>query len=354
MDSDCGDDEVDQEEVLANIKIDAENETNKFLFGEMLEIVAITVLAGHHWATNRNFDDFFDAALYASDREYAKQQLEHFYDKKNLNETIQEMINRQAHTISLRRKKDGIGDHPDDYCKDRWEAKRFVAFLFFEEILKGCIEKCKCPIVGDDNILSGEIIELLKSLSIEEYCRIKGYLFYLSDQHSNSENYIHGNDAKHYFKAMDLLDKAFLNCKGEKNKTCCSSMSELILDDHSKIKKAKQNPSDRLGYIDSDSVKSFVEKYYSLIEKIFSGKKAAHDPISVLHDLYNKDNSKIINMVEFMLKCMIASHVEDDAHWKIRVNSGKHDITESTTNKRCPKEAKKQDPLGYPLLNQLA
>jgi hypothetical protein len=321
-----------QERVLAKL---LDNE-----FKKVIEAAAITVLAGYYWARDRNFDPLFDQEAYDDDRRHAEKKLREMYeDKKTLQQIINEMINRQANVIWRRRRKQGDDEGYSyyRYQQDRWEAKRYVAYLFFEEIRKNCFEKGICPDFGV-NLIGKEVINLLKSLTVEEYCKIKGYLSFL-------ERTAHGFDKDDYLKAMDDLDNTFLNCNCLTMKRICGSFGELLgelLDDEEKIKKAKYSPQDRLGYIDQKAIEDFVNGYYSFIKKAVSIDENHKDAEPLLTELYHKANSKIINMMEFLLKCMIASYVNLEIHSLIRL---KFDKTEIKKVKKVPHKNEQIDPL---------
>ena len=296
---------------------------------EIIEEATLTVLAGYYWARNRNFDPVFNQAAYDDDRRRAEKRLRDIYGaevEKPLQQLIQEMIKKQAEVIWWRRVTDGKdpGFNPDLYAQDGWEAKRYVAYLFFEGIRKSCFEEGICPDFAI-NAIGKEIIDLIKSLTIEEYCRIKGYLFFLRERDKYGEG-AYGFDEGNYLSAMNDLDKTFLNCNHRTTKRMCDDFVKLM-DDEEKIKKAKYSPRDRIGHIDQEAIKEFVDRYYSFIRKVVSNDIDHQEAEKVLVDLYHKSNSKIINMMEFLLKCMIASYVDEKVHFKIRLDSGKMEIS---------------------------
>lgn len=291
-----------------------------YIFGESKQIdkVAVTVLSGHHWAKKRNFDSFFIQEIFDNDREHAKELLRYYSGKKTLQEVIDAIINFQAAIIYLRRIREQEPESSGDYENDKWAAKRYVAYLFFEDIRKNCIEDGVCPDFKI-NLISDEIIDLLKSLTVEDYCRIKGYLRFLD------RNKIHGYDFDDYMYGMGYLDSVFLNCKGKKMKKLHKEKYKLLLHNEEEIKKAKQNTCYRLGCKDTDkiNIEEFVNQYYTFIRKIISNEVEKKHAVEILKNLYNKSNSKIINMAEFLLKCLIASYVDEKDHVKIRADASK-------------------------------
>ncbi len=298
----------------------------KYIFGvqNLLDKVALTVLAGHRWAKNRNFDTFSNETVFVTDKEYVEKLLEQKYSGKTLKEIIDEMINVQAEVIYLRRIREGKQQLPDDYENDRMIAKRYVAFLFFEGLVKDCVEQGVCPDFGI-NLMGQEVIHLLKSLTIDDYCKIKGYLLFLERKEKYGKS-IHGLDKDDYLSAMNDLDRAFLNCNCQPMKRVHSRMLTLI-DSERVIKKAKFNTCSRLGHQEARTVEDFVAKYYSFVKEVKykDANRREKEALVLLSDLYNKANSKIINASEFILKCMIASYVSEENHTVIRLKEGKQD-----------------------------
>jgi hypothetical protein len=297
----------------------------KYIFGEnnLIDNVAITVLAGYSWAKNRNLDAFFNETMFVADREYAKNQLKQKYSGKTLKEIIDEMINMQAEVIWLRRVKEGRQKSPDDYENDRMRAKRYVAYLFFEDIRNNCFEKKICPDFRV-KLISDEIIHLLKSLTVEDYCRIKGYLRFVDRNNGHGEE-VHGYDYGDYLYGMSYLDNVFVNCKNQIN-IKFNNEYEKLLDNEDKISQAKHHSCYRLGCVDEETIEGFVNEYYTFIRKIFSDQIDERHAVRILRNLYNKSNSKIINMLELLLKCMIASYIDARVHDNIRVTAGKQSV----------------------------
>jgi len=292
-------------------------------FEEIIKSAAITIFAGYSWARYRNFDPVFNQRDFDADRRHAETVYAKIYKDKNTKEIIDEMINRQAEIIWWRRYLDGNDTGYSDYQsqQDRWEAKRYAAYLFFKELVEKCISKKICPEFNAAEIGS-EIFDLLKSLTIEEYCKIKGYLCFL-------ERREHGFDKEHYLSAMNDLDRAFLNCGNNAMKRMNSVIFDSIkTEDYDSITKAKCRPADRLGYIDREAAEEFVNKYYSFVETVISNDVNAGDAVDLLVDLYHGCHSKIINVLEFTLKCMIASYVDERLHSSIRGESCKQELTE--------------------------
>ena len=255
-----------------------------FKTNDLIDSVAITVLAGYSWAKNRNFDTFFNETMFVADREYAENLLVQKYSGKKLKDIIDEMINMQAEVIWLRRVKEGKQQSPDDYGNDRMRAKRYVAYLFFEDIRKNCCEKNICPDF-QVKLISDEVIHLLKSLTVEDYCRIKGYLQFID------RNNAHGQDCGDYLHGMSYLDSIFVNCKKQKP-IKLNEEYEKLLDDKEQISAAKHHTCYRLGCIDEETIEGFVNEYYTFVRKIFSDQIDERHAIRILRDLYNKSNSK--------------------------------------------------------------
>ena len=294
----------------------------KYVFGgdKIIDFVATTVIAGHHWAKYRDFDTSPDKYKEIEEWKTAEKELRNFYNGKPLKKVLEDMINRQANVIYLRRQVENIPDPPNHYDRDKWEAKRYIAYLFFDEILYGCVHDHLCPDF-DINLISQEVVDLLRSLTIEEYCRIKAYVVFL-DNRKNIGNQAYYKDDLNYYNALSLLDKAFQNCKRRKNATLQNG--GWLNQDVDTIRKAKRKTEDRIGPIPKGIIKDFVNKFYPYINQLPKNSHGKEETIKILSRIYDKSNTKIINVIEFMLKCMIASHVSDDEYNEIRINAGKN------------------------------
>jgi hypothetical protein len=294
-----------------------------FKKNKLVDNVAIQVLSVYEWAKHRNFDTVFDPRKYSQDCERAKEQLKKEYSGKTLQELINKMINLQAEVIWLRRLKEGKGQSPEDYENDRWEAKRYIAYLFLEDIRTSCFKDGICPDFKI-NLLSKDIVDLLKSLTIEEYCRINGYLRFL-ERNDKHNHVVHDYDQRDYLNAMGDLDKVFLNCSYKRMKQI-NEKYKAFYDKEEQIKKAKYNTCSRLGCITPYTIEKFVDDYYDFINKVLSHQGAKENAVNILKRLYDKCNSRIVNATEFLLKCMIASYVDKDEHNKIRIEAGKREL----------------------------
>lgn len=299
------------------------NELHKYFFenDDLINRVAVRVLAGHYWAKYRNFDAFPDKYKEVEDWKAAEKDLENLYSGKPLKEIIHIMVNNQADVIHLRRRKERIPDPPNSYKRDNWEAKRYIAYLFFEEILYECIKKKICPDFNI-NVKSQEIINLLRSLTIEEYCRIKAYIYFLDDQEKNGCQAYY-KDEFNYHNAMSFLDTAFQNCKCGQN-VPIQNIEWLKDSNIDAIREAKRNTQNRIGPIPEGIIGKFVNEFYPFINRLLTNSHSKEETIKILSKIVDKSNTKIVNVVEFMLKCMIASHVSDDEYNEIRVEVGKN------------------------------
>lgn len=288
--------------------------------------IAITVIAGYYWARDRDFNNFFDEAEFIKDRKNAIKELEKTYkNKNNLKDVLKEMVNKQAEVVWRRRKFEGIEDPPNSYDRDNWEAKRFIAYLFADKIITDCIESNVCPDFKL-NLFDPEIVNLLKSLTIEEYCRIKAYLIFLRNTQSYSGK-VYWNDDVNYREATNFLDKAFHNCKCMKKVKMDKNKYSLLLGniETEKIKKAKKIPCDRIGPINHMNIEKFVDEYYAFFDAIQKNpqEKKEDDLTKIIKMLYDVSYTNVINIFEFMLKCMFLSHINESKHEEIRKEAGK-------------------------------
>lgn len=324
-----GKDKHTSEKPSAQLRI-IETETLSRVVDSLMEKIirsnAIKVFAGYAWARNRNFDEVYDPKAFEEDKKYGEQLLKETYKGETLplKDLIRKMIDKQAEVIWWRRVLDGRDPGYSTYLyeRDRWEAKRYIAYLFFEELRKNCVQKGICPDLALS--LKGQIIiDLLKSLTIEEYCKIKGYLAFL-DRRQNNGGVVHGLENHDYMLAMKDLDSSFLNCNCRARKQFTAHAQKIVIvKDCEEIKNAKYNTRDRLGHMDRLAIELFVDKYCAFVNAVFSNSVERNEAVVLLTDLYHNSNSKIINMVEFFLKCLIASYVDETVHSRIRINSHK-------------------------------
>lgn len=318
----------DQEQTIETMVLKRVVDT---LMEEIVELNAVRVFAGYAWARNRDFNTVYDEAAFEEDRIYGENLFKKIYKEKtpSLEELIREMINRQAEVIWWRRVVNGTDPGYSQYLyeRDRWEAKRYIAYLFFEELRENCVHRGICPDFGLS--LKGQaVIDLLKSLTVEEYCKIKGYLAFLNRK-QNAGRAAYGLEHNDYMLAMKDLDSSFLNCNCHVKKQFTADAQKIVIvKDCEKIKAAKYNTRDRLGHIDPSVVEDFVDRYCAFIQDIFSRNVQRKDAVDLLAALYHNSNSKIINMVEFILKCLIASYVDEKIHSKIRLGFYKSDLAQ--------------------------
>ncbi len=131
-------------------------------------------------------------------------------------------------------------------------------------------------------------------------------------------------DDHYYFAASKSLDQAFDNCKCKNQVKLHKDSHAWIFFDTQQIKQAKQNVEDRIGPLPKkELISNFVDEYYNVINQIIASQDNKKDIVEVLTKLYDSSNSKIINMVEYMLKCMIASYIDENKYIEIRQNANK-------------------------------
>lgn len=255
----------------------------KYFYGNnsLVDEVAKIVFADYKWVTERNFDTIFDSKMFEEDRRYAEEILKKF-TAKPLSEIIDEMIKNQAHVIWRRRVYDGrdYGYDPHIYENDNREAKKYIAYLFFEDIVKNCAKNGICPdfcidpIKGKINNIGEKMIELLKLLTVDDYCCIKGYLLFLDRKIKlgNSQK-IHGYDYADYMEGINCLKGVLLNDNSGQNEP----LNKIISD--------------------------FINQYRLFIGKIGNKEdKKEENVVERLKNIYSKPILKDTNMIDFILK----------------------------------------------------
>lgn len=301
---------------IKSIKNDPNNKGNLWgIFGginKLLEI-GITVHAGYLWGKYRNFDKVFDEDKYNKDRIDAENYIKSIFNINNftqedLQQLIDKLIDFQSHVIYLRRTYDTKADPSCDTFTDgdKNEAKKFIAWLFFNGIIEDCIEKSICPDFYLN--LPPEIIESLQHLTVEEYCKINAYLSYLN----RLENGIEGDEKSDYYNALAYLESAFINCRNEEYK-CIKNLDhyDLILSCiNNKFIKQHNTTFD---------TEIYLKEYKLILQKVIDKKQVTRDENHyLLSILCSHQNAKYINVIEYMIKCILISHIDAITYDKIR------------------------------------
>lgn len=290
---------------------------NDEVFGGLTKVVkdaGIRVFSVYRWASKRNFSDVFDAQEYAKDRVYASEELVEMFGSLGLDEIVDRLIEEQTKVIWNRRVSEGKNGGPRP--SDRQEAKRYIAFLFFDDLVKLCSENRSCPrVVLAESKWNSLIINLLKSLSIEDYCKIKAYLMSIEAAHSGQGGFHH--QQSNFLNAMGALDSRLVNC-GLSETHAMAGVYEHFLDGYGQIRQAKMNRADSLGFIPSATVSRFMETYYGFLETFARGNPDSEHAPAALRELYRAGNTRIVNAAEYLLKCGISSLVPKETHSAIR------------------------------------
>ncbi len=286
------------------------------LFGElagMVEHAGILVFSVYRWATERNFSIVFDPHEYLNDKAFALEKLTSMLDHGDLHQIINELITAQTDVIWLRRVSSGANGEPS--ATDMQRAKRYVAFLFFDDLLKLCRSGHCCP----KNAMSQWgplVLNLLKSLSLEDYCRIKGYLSFMERCRHSPE--VHARD--HYadfLDAMGGLDEGFINC-GRHEQRGPHEFHLHLADDFEKVERAKMNRADTIGPISAETVSQFMQNFYGFVSSFSKGEADRERAHRALRELYRSGNTRVVTAAEYFLKCNICSLVPGDVHVAIR------------------------------------
>jgi hypothetical protein len=286
------------------------------LFGDLTEVVTdagMLVFSVYRWATQRKLSAVFDYQEYKNDQVYAFEEVTQMFRNLDLGKIVDRLIEVQAEVIWHRRVSEGKngGMKPSD----RQEAKRYIAFLFFDDLLRLCRENHSCPRgMLASSEWSSLIVNLLKSLSIEDYCRIKAYL-------ASIDRKQRGQGAPHYeyadfLNAMADLDNCLVNCgitEGHDTK-----IYEHFLDGNNRIQQAKMNRADTLGSISETTVSRFMDTYYGFLAGLGRGETKVEDASAALRELYRAGNTRIVNAAEYLLKCGISSLVPAEKQLAIR------------------------------------
>lgn len=287
------------------------------IFGPLTKLVVdagIEVYSVYRWAMKRNFSAIFDAVEYENDRIYASHKVTEMLESMTLEEIVDHLIESQAEVVWHRRVCEGKNGGVTD--KDRQEAKRYISFLIFNDLLKLCADGKYCP---RDVLINSEwgnyIVFLLKSLSLEDYCKIHAYLSYKNREQSGKED--QNLAQRDFLGAMGIIDRSFYCC-GRNDNHDVTMFAGHFLTEHDNIARAKLNRSDTLGTISERTVDRFMEVYYGFLDRFIKGHNFIDHAPSALIELYRSGNTRIVNAGEFLLKCCISAHVPDDIHMSIR------------------------------------
>jgi hypothetical protein len=306
----------DPEGTMIDLEEELSRRIREKLFGELtaaVENAGISVFSVYRWAAERNFSVVFDRREYDGDWEYAARRLMSMFDHMQLHEIIDELVSAQARIVWLRRVSEGTNGGLSPH--DLREARRYVAFLFFDDMLRLCRNGDCCPKTAISKS-SSLILDLLKSLSLEDYCRIKGYLTF-RNRHSRSDEAHHSFHRADFLKAMGELDSCFVNC-GRSNGDKQYEFHHHLSGNLAGVERAKLNRSDTLGPIPTSTVSRFMENFYGFVSSFSSGETDTGRACQALRELYRFGNARVVNATEFFFKCIISSAVPPELHSKIR------------------------------------
>lgn len=286
------------------------------LFGElagMVEHAGILVFSVYRWAAERHFSIVFDPYEYLNDKVYALEKLILILDNMDLDHVINELIGAQTDVIWHRRLSSGTNGGRS--AADMQKAKRYIAFLFFDDLLELCRSGHCCP--KNAITQSGSVIvNLLKSLSLEDYCRIKGYLSFMERRRHFPEV----NPSQHhtdFLDAMGGLDDRFVNC-GLHDQCGSHELHLHLVDDFEKVERAKMNRSDTIGPISGETVGQFMQNFYGFLSSLSDGDVDEARAHQALRELYRSGNTRVVTAAEYLLKCKTCSLVPNDAQVAIR------------------------------------
>jgi hypothetical protein len=256
--------------------------SSAYRFGDdqLTDTVAITIFAGHIWARDRHFDTSFNPEAYEQDRRLAEALLCDTCSGMGLREVINAMINTQAEVNWLRKVRNGYQglQSSTEFDEDRHQAERFVAFLFFDAFLRDFLKTGAWPAYGVG--LKESLVDLFKTLPLDEFARISGYLEFL-DRRSRIAEGAHGYHADDYLSAFGALEKVWTALRPKRA-----------------ISRAK--------------VASFVKKHPALVEQVVRDAQGASvegiDPaVDILKSICEAPLDRAATVMEFLLACMAIS-----------------------------------------------
>lgn len=276
---------------------------------------AVRVYACANWVFKRGQDASVDKEKEVQDFLTAEQELREKMQKLPLKEILEDLVETQQDLLDY--------FSPDTKEHNKFNARRYIGFIIANELLRNCNKEI-CP----DKALKEEYVEYMQRLTIEEFVRYKAYLRwkertkdkYIKDDHKELEDYLTG---------MGFLDTTMNNCKNQKCKDIVGFWQKIVerkLKSQENIletiKRAKKNTLKRILPVVYAShniyVEEFVDRFYNHILKLSSLNQPSQDiAAKIVNSIY--ENPQVINMFEFLLKCLLVTRLSREEHNSIRV-----------------------------------
>ncbi|MBN1653538.1 MAG: toll/interleukin-1 receptor domain-containing protein [Deltaproteobacteria bacterium] len=202
-----------------------------------------------------------------------------------------------------------------------YDAKRFISFCLADEIINQCINGPTCPF----SALPAEYAKYLSSLTIEDFVRIKAYLYWCDRRSGN----LPADPADDYFKAKNYVESFLNNCPCKKSKKLASTMKDRGFSSEDNVSRAKLYTLRRLQYStnreEGRKLSDFIEKFYSSLENSNGPQK----PENCYRFGIDSENYTFANMFELILVNSISLQFESKKRETIKVASPNTNALES-------------------------
>ncbi|TSA11331.1 MAG: hypothetical protein D4R73_04035, partial [Deltaproteobacteria bacterium] len=293
------------------------------LVREQLEWLAMQVLKTKEWLDAGGIVDI-DTDRMRGDYFRAKEQSNKIV-KGPLDEALRRLTKDQAHVFWLFR--GAIENNDEERIKnDYHDSERYIGFLIAERLVERCMTK---KLRAEDAFyLKNDHCKYLQNLSLEEYIKIKAYFYWHYRGRIVDDNATRIKADDH--DAFVYVHNTMWNCRERSPKACPSRESMQLINGYlldlckeeqlAKIKDMKISTAKRLNLdIREHDVEKFVGAFYQQwLQKALKGDIIIKEHI--VQDLLDcfYACSCIPNMLEFVLRCFLCTHIQTEAHNEIR------------------------------------
>jgi hypothetical protein len=217
---------------------------------------------------------------------------------------IDTIIRIQAHLIWHKN-----GRRPNDKkgMEDDWfDAKRYIYFLFVDNLLKSCHSGNACPL--DSFTLNSA--EYMQSLTIEEFAKFKAYLKW-KDRTGGNIYIINSEHSNDYYDSIKYVKKIAAGCdlckRLLKNSSPLSTFISSNKFNVDKIETAKCNYlTHKNKPTNKEIVHSYMENYYNVVKEHHK-EGFSQNIVKQLQNQVNATSHDVATIFELVLNCYISS-----------------------------------------------
>lgn len=237
---------------------------------------------------------------------------------------------------------------------DYYDAKKYISFIITDMMIEKCKNKNICPILIISQV--PDYIEYLENLTIYEYTKYKAFLKWKS----SIDKGIVTDDKNNYFEALGYLDDVANNNCEEQLGVSYSKLIDASKQFSNKItginnlqllKNKKFDTIDWtsnhncqlrtiaetselkdiiINYIDlyKDIINDYSNIFYKNLNELIqeTNISSSNNSEETIAFVYKGPYARIVNMLEFFLKCIMVNNITLELHNKIRLNNYKPSI----------------------------